>query len=149
MPEQVPNFPDTDGMFVGGPAPKETPAAPIPATLQEKRGKIFATKVKEEKVTMDEWGFDVIIKGLTGGQRAKFLQLTAGQQGVTAVPMDKVYTELVIMCTYDPDTGMPMFKTSDKDAILAQPGHILDKIVMKAMELSGLTNESVANLRKN
>jgi hypothetical protein len=157
MTEQTSNFPSAPqgGLFVGGPAPTENAApaavavaAPVPASIQEKRTKIFQVKVKEEKIKIDEWDLEVLIRGLTGGQRAKFLQLTMTSNG-GVVPMDKVYSELVIMCVFDPDTGAPMFRPTDKDAILLQPGGILDRLVIKAMELSGLTNESMATLRKN
>jgi hypothetical protein len=109
------------------------------------RDKILAAQdIKTEIVRIDEWDVEVEVRGMTGRQRAILLQGVVGGQGKNSkVDLQKLYPQLVVMSTFDPETGKPVFLPGDSDALLGKSGAALEKIAKVAMELSGLNEEDV------
>lgn len=113
------------------------------------RNRILESKdIKEEVIEVSEWeGVKILVRGLTGKQRAMLLTAVAGN---TSKPdAEKLYPQIMVMCCFDPETREPIFTSADKDSINAKSGIVLERVAQLVMGLSGLTNESMDNLRKN
>ena len=61
----------------------------------------------------------------------------------------KMMPDIVIMCTYDPETGEQVFNESDREALMLKSGAALDMIVNTAMRISGLLDGAVDKAGKN
>lgn len=133
--------PNTSNNVVNTPVrPAETPKKPLRERILE------AKDIKEELLYIPEWDASVLVKGLSGKQRARLLATTtAGGKP----DIEKIYPEIVVMCVCDPETGQNVFTVADKDVINNKSGAALELIATKAMSLSGLTPESMEDLRKN
>lgn len=107
------------------------------------RDKILAVKdIKSEQVHIDIWGVTVEVRGLTGTQRAILLNDTTNKRG--EVDMTKFYPELVVLSTYDPESGDPVFKMGDIDAVAGKAAGAIEQITGTAMQLSGLNPGEVS-----
>lgn len=112
-------------------------------TIQEKRNQIFSAKRKEESVHVPEWGMDVLVRSMSGSDRAQFMQRSMEKKlGVLEV-------ETVIACTFDPETGAALFTAADRDTLLATEGAALGRIADVAVRLSGLTETAASAAEKN
>lgn len=113
------------------------------------RDKILAAKdLKSERMYIEEWDVEIEIRSLTGKTRAKLMSVAMdGRTG--KMDFEKLYPELIIACAYDPESGEPIFNSTDREAINAKSGGVLERIAKVAMELSGLTEESVVEAEKN
>lgn len=101
------------------------------------RDKILAAQdIQSEPVYIKEWGVTVDVKGLTGRQRAILLQDVVSARG--KIDMQKLYPQLIVMSTFDPETGEPVFHAGDIDAIAEKSGAAQEAIAQVAMRLSGL-----------
>lgn len=101
------------------------------------RDKILAAKdIESEQVLVKQWDVTVEVRGLTGRQRAILLQDVIGPKG--KIDMQKLYPQLVVISTYDPEDGKPVFQAGDIDAISEKSGGALEAIAQVAMRLSGL-----------
>lgn len=112
------------------------------------REKILNAKdIGEKLVEIPEWGVTVKVKGLTGAQRARLF--TSNSASPSAADIERVYVDLVILTTYDPETDEPIFQPADRDMLSQKSGAALDKIVQTALELSGLAPGSLRAAEKN
>ena len=112
------------------------------------RDKILEIKdIQEEEVSIPEWGCRVLVRGLTGRQRAIFLQNGIDSKG--KLDMQKAYPDLVILSARDPETGEPIFGAGDADAVIEKSGAALERIAQVAMRLSGLGPNAVEEAAKN
>lgn len=106
------------------------------------RETIFAANdITSEKVEIKEWGVTVEVRSMTALDRTR-LQSNA-TKGDGKVDMTAFMSDVVIASTYDPETGLPVFQPSDRDAILSKNGGIVEKLAQKAMSMSGMEAESV------
>ncbi len=112
------------------------------------RDKILAIKdIQEELVEIPEWNCKVLVRGLTGRQRAIFLQNSIDPKG--KLDMQKAYPDLVILSARDPETGEPIFGAGDADAVIEKSGAALERIAQATMRLSGLGPDTVEKAGKN
>lgn len=95
-----------------------------------------------ERVTVDQWGCDVEVRGMTGRQRADFVgRFFDGEK--PKMDYAELYPTLVIGHTFDPETGERVFADSDAEALLEQPAQVLETIGQAALRLSGLQPNAV------
>lgn len=117
-----------------------------------------AKDIKSETVAVPEWdlrdgdgnviqAFVCVVKGLNGSDRADLLQNATMANG--RPDYKKLYPLVVQLCTYDPETGMRVFDREDIPMLNEKSGSALDRIATKALELSGLSNESKDVALKN
>lgn len=112
------------------------------------RDKILNTNdIRTEIIDIPEWGVQVEIKSLTGKQRSLVLSEAIGEKG--KMDFEKMYPTLVIASTFDPITHEPVFQATDIAILNEKNGGALEKIAQKAMELSGLKEDSVGKAEKN
>lgn len=104
------------------------------------RDKILAAPdIKTEKVEIPEWGVTVEVKGLTGRRRSILYKESTNKKG--DVDIDAFSTKLVILSTYDIETGEPVFQNGDFDALAEKSAGAIERIVNVATRLSGLDQE--------
>jgi hypothetical protein len=118
----------------------------------ELRSLIFQTSdVLEELLTIPEWKVDgkvvrVLIRGLNARELTQFLQANM-KNG--ELDLKKVYPEIVILTARHPVTKKLLFKPTDRDALLQKMGKAIDRIAMKASDLSGMSQRAQDVLLKN
>jgi hypothetical protein len=106
------------------------------------RDKILAARdIPSETITVSEWDVDLLIKGMTAGERVTLMQ-NAYDPRTEQVNMSKVYPDVVVACAHDPETGEPVFSDSDKDAILGKASAAIEKIADVGLRLSGIGKEA-------
>ena len=107
------------------------------------RDQILACKdIQSEVVEVPQWGVTVEVRGMTARQRALVLQESVDAKG--AVNLQKLYPQLVVMSTYDPETSEPVFLSGDFDAVAEKSGAALEVIAQVAMRLSGFNTEDIS-----
>lgn len=113
------------------------------------RNKILnAADVESEIVEVKQWDVKIKIKGMTGKQRDALLQGCINQKtGVTN--MEKMNTQLVLECCFDPDTDEKVFEAADADLIANKSAGALSKVIAVASRLSGLDEDTVEKAEKN
>jgi hypothetical protein len=108
---------------------------------------LSSNDIQSEMVNIPQWGVDVEVRGMTGAARAAMVQEAATADG--NVNYAKIMPDLVIQCTFDPDTGLPLFTPADRDAIMSKSGAALENINKVAMRLSGFGAEELDKAGKD
>jgi len=109
---------------------------------------IFATSdIAEELVHVDAWGVDILVKAMTARDRARMVEQAGG--GEANMNLEQILPDLVILCSYDPESGERIFVPSDRDALLAKSADPIEKIALKAMALSGMSDTAVDEAGKD
>ena len=102
---------------------------------------------QKQTVEVPEWGVTVEVRGMTGVQRSAFVEACVDPK--TGMPMfARVYSQIIIACTYDPETGVQVFEPTDRDVIDSKSAAATERIAKVALTLSGLT-EDEAEKAKN
>ena len=105
------------------------------------RDKILAAQdIPAEVVTIPEWGVDVIVRGMSAGDRITLMQ-NAFDQTTQQVNMSIVYPDVVVSCAFDPDSTEPIFTEADKAAILAKSSAAVERLANVGLRLSGIGKE--------
>lgn len=103
--------------------------------------------IKEEEVGVEEWNCKILVRGLTGKDRSEILTSALTRDG--RLDFSKVYPDLVIATSFDPETGEKIFSKTDREVLNEKSGSALEKIAGKAVKLSGLGAEGVNLAVKN
>ena len=105
--------------------------------------------IAKERVTVPEWeGIELEVRGLTANARAKVLQRSLNGDG--GLDLERLYPELVIAATFDPDTGEQVFSDKeDRFVIGHKSSSAIERLAAAAMRLSGMRGEDVARATKN
>lgn len=109
---------------------------------------LAASDLKEKVVEIPEWGTAVIVRTLTGAQRAVLLQ-EAVDQRTGKVDFSRLYPDLVILSALDPKTKEPIFTAADREALSHKAGHIIERIAQVSAQLSGLDSGAFEAAQKN
>lgn len=106
------------------------------------RDKILAAAdIPSETVTIPEWDVELLVKGMSAGDRISLMQSAYDQQ-TQQVNMAAVYPDVVVSCVFDPKTGDPVFTSADKTAILAKSSAAVEKIADVGLRLSGIGKDA-------
>jgi len=108
---------------------------------------LAAQDIPSETVDVPEWGVKVEVRGMTGAERTRIMDLAMGNNG--EVNLQFVYPEIVIATSFDPESGEQIFRPMDRDALLAKSANALDRIAAVGMRLSGFTQDSVDKAGKD
>ncbi len=108
---------------------------------------LAADDTTSEKVEVSEWGVTVEVRTMSGAARATILQSAVEDDG--KVDLQKVYPDIIIGCTFDPETGERVFSPSDREILMQKSGAALDKVATVAMRLSGFTADAVDKAGKD
>ena len=102
------------------------------------REKILAADdIASETVHVKEWDVDVLVKGMSAGERITLMQ-AAFDQTTQQVNMSIVFPDVVVKCAYDPKTDMPIFSEADKAAILGKGSAPVETLANAGLRLSGI-----------
>ena len=104
--------------------------------------------VESELLPIPEWNETVEVRGLDGDGRATLYQQALNQETKT-LDFAKAFPILALACTFDPDSGERVFQDEDLPQLKRKNGKALERIVQKAMELSGLTEGAVDEAGKS
>jgi hypothetical protein len=99
-----------------------------------------ASDITAETVEVPEWGVTVEVRTMTGAERAKIMQSAAEAGGV--MDFTKIYPDVVISCTFDPESGERVFDWEDRPNLMAKSGLAIDRIAAVGLRLSGFTKEA-------
>lgn len=101
---------------------------------------LSAQDIPSEPVEVPEWGVTVEVRGMTGAERIRIMDLA--MDGSADLKLQTVYPEIVIATTFDAETGEQIFSPSDRDALLSKSASALDRLALVGMKLSGFTQEA-------
>ena len=102
------------------------------------RDKILAAQdIPSEPVNIPEWGVDVVVRGMSAGERITLMQ-NAFDQTTQQVNMSIVYPDVVVACTFDPDSSEPVFTDADKPLILSKSSAAVERLANVGLRLSGM-----------
>jgi hypothetical protein len=102
---------------------------------------------REEKIGVPEWGnAELLIIGQTAATRARWLQ-TAVVDG--KLDFSRVYADLVIACAHDPETRLPVFEETDRDALNQKSGAALELVAQAAIRVNALSATAIDVAEKN
>jgi hypothetical protein len=128
----------------------EAPAR-INGKIKNLREHILTVKdLKEQMVPVPDWGVTLLVRGLTGDERADFQQQitvqTPGAQAGQPVQINwkKFWADLVILTARDPEDGSLIFTKTDRAALLAKAASALEQVASVARKLSGLDDNGQA-----
>lgn len=101
---------------------------------------LAAADIPSEVVNVPEWGCDILVRGMSGADRASLLERAVSTDGT--VSFSAFYPEVVIATAHDPVSEEPLFKDSDRDLLMQKSGAALDRVSTVGLRLSGMTDDS-------
>jgi hypothetical protein len=120
------------------------------------REKILSAKdIKTEVVNLEEWDVTVEVRTLTGAQRAEVkkgstdTERNSEGEEVKVVNEAKLQAAIAIASVFEPGTDKPVFELADRDALTGKSAAVLDKILVVAGRLSGITVTEQKAMEKN
>jgi hypothetical protein len=108
------------------------------------RDKILAVTndTPSEKLHIEEWGVDVLVKGFSLGAKDDFL--TSVYNPETKKSDIKAFTVgMLIGTAYDPETGEKLFTEADIPVLKQKSAAAVQRIVDVGTRLSGLTDDAI------
>ena len=102
--------------------------------------------IPRELVKVKEWNLEIEVRGMTGAERTRILDLAQGDAGMN---LQMVYPEIVISTAFDADTGEKIFSPEDRTALLSKSANALDALATVGMRLSGFLAETSNDLGKD
>ena len=117
--------------------------------MSKMRDRIKAIQdTKSERVTMPEWeNLEIEIRTMKAIDRAKLLKMAVDAEG--KVIGDKFQAGMIIASCFDPETGEKIFANDDADMIMEKSAGVIEFLAGRAMELSGLSRETMKTAEKN
>jgi len=97
--------------------------------------------IPSETMHVKEWDVDLLIKGMSAGERITLMQ-NAYDQTTQQVNMAAVYPDVVVSCVHDPETGEALFTPADKDALMSKSSAAIESIAAVGLRLSGIGAET-------
>lgn len=105
------------------------------------RDKILAVDdIPSEKATITAWGVDVLVRGMSAGDRIALMQ-NAYDQATGQINMAAIYPDVVVACLVDPDTKEPVFTSDDKSLLMSKSSAAIEQIANIGLRLSGIGQE--------
>ena len=102
--------------------------------------------IPKKLVKVQEWNVEVEVRGMTGAERTRILDLAQGDGGMN---LQMVYPEIVISTAFDAETGEKIFSPEDRTALLSKSANALDALATVGMQLSGFLAETSNDLGKD
>ena len=101
--------------------------------------------IPRELVKVKEWNVEIEVRGMTGAERTRILDLAQSDGGMN---LQMVYPEIVISTAFDAETGEKIFTPEDRTALLSKSANALDALATVGMRLSGFLAETSNDLGK-
>ena len=104
-----------------------------------------ADDIQHEVVHVEEWNVDVEVRGMDGEARAEYFNSSYDDTGKPIY--GKASVHIVIETCYDPETGGRLFEPTDASWLLKKSGMALNRLGLKAMQLSGISIEEQEKIK--
>ena len=105
--------------------------------------KIFAADdIESELVEVAQWGVTLLVKSMSAKARAALIDYAIANNGGN-FNIQQVMPDIVIQCTFDPETGERVFLDGDREALMAKSAGAVEEVAAVAMRLSGMTDDAV------
>jgi len=105
--------------------------------------KIFAADdIESELVEVAQWGVTLLVKSMSAKARAALIDNAIANNGGN-FNIQQVMPDIVIQCTFDPETGERVFLDGDREALMAKSAGAVEEVAAVAMRLSGMTDDAV------
>lgn len=101
--------------------------------------------IQHEVVHVDEWDVDVEVRGMDGNARADYFNSSYDDDGKPIY--GKASVNIVIETCYDPDSGERLFDAGDAEWLAKKSGAALNRLGLKAMQLSGISAEEQEKIK--
>jgi len=127
---------------------------PEGVTLLSKQQIVVADDILTQVVRVPEWkaasGADaVLVRGMTGqGRDDYFKSMARMRRGQQVADPENATAKLCALCIIDPDTDQPMFTAAEVGVLGRKSAAALHRVEEVAMALSGLDDETMAELGK-
>lgn len=102
---------------------------------------LSADDIESEIVDVPQWGVKIEVRSMDGRSRARMLSQASLDNG--SVNLESVYPDMVILCSFDPDTGERIFEPGDADALMSKAAGPIEQVAMAAMRVSGMAADSM------
>ena len=109
--------------------------------------------LEEEQVEVPGWGVTILVRALTGAERARFIKQVQAKtepgQSARDVRIDwgRWWADIVILSARDPEDGALIFEPTDRDALLTKSGKNLEVVADVARRLSGFEDDATATTK--
>lgn len=100
-----------------------------------------ARPYSKELVEVPEWGVTIEVRSISLGLRNEMM-LSVIDEETKQADIRKLYPEMIIACSYDPETGDKVFAADDAAFLNGLDAGILDKIAKPALSLSGMSDDA-------
>ena len=107
---------------------------------------LSSNDIPKELIKVKEWNIEVEVRGMTGAERTRILDLAQSENGMN---LQMVYPEIVISTAFDPETGEQIFTPADRAALLSKSANALDRLATVGMRLSGFLADTQNELGKD
>lgn len=102
---------------------------------------LAADDISRESLEVPQWGVTLEIRTMTAVQRSGMLKASALEGG--GVDIDRLYPMLIVACAFDPETGEPVFTSSDIGALQEKSSAAVELVAQHAMKMSGMNVNAV------
>lgn len=116
--------------------------------MSDLSAKIFAADdIVSKVVPVPQWGVTVEVRSMTARDRSRLLSAAAMDGGV--VKFEEVLPDVVILCTFDPETGERVFSENDREALLSKAAGAIEMLATVALGLSGMDDNAMDEAGKD
>lgn len=99
-----------------------------------------ADDIESKLIEIPVWGVTIEVRSMSGRARAQMLESAARPNGT--VDLERLYPDMVILCSYDPATGERIFTEEDREGVLSKNAAAVELVAISAMQVSGMTQEA-------
>ena len=103
------------------------------------RDRILTSEVASEVVSIPEWDVKIEVRQRTVKQQYDILDKVRNPQG--EIDGLGLAVETIMACSYDPDTGEPVFDPADKDALMNVESSAFQVLLAATNKAAGFDSE--------
>lgn len=111
--------------------------------MLDRKAILSANDLESVGVDVPEWGGEVLMRGLTAGERDHF-EASIGSD----VNLENLRSRLVVLCIVD-EQGERIFKNNDAQNLGKKSAQVVDRLFDKARKISGMSDDDVKEMEKN
>ena len=114
--------------------------------MLSKKDILAAEDIQKEVVKVPEWGGEVMVYGLTCGEKDQYEQSLVSEAG--KVDLKGATATLITLCVRD-EMGCPIFSPMDVTALTNKASRPMERISKVAQKLSGMGKNDLEDMVKN
>jgi hypothetical protein len=105
-----------------------------------------AEDIHKKSVDMPEWGVTIEVRTMTARERANLFNSCVDKKG--NIIHDKFQAGVIIACCFDPESDAKLFGPADENMIMEKSAGAIERLANAAMNISGLSPESMVEAEK-